>query len=131
VNNAALGAGCDEQMKGGETVELQEVVLLDVTGMSCGGCSAAVKRILENQPRVAFANVNLSAETALVRCEVTVPAAADASTRQTLLATQLTTQVRLDSLPRRTAKVSDSLPDSLRDSLTQVTGTLCPYRPSS
>lgn len=81
-------------MKSGETVELQEVVLLDVTGMSCGGCSAAVKRILENQPRVAFANVNLSAETALVRCEVTVPATADASTRQTLLATQLTMQVR-------------------------------------
>ena len=42
----------------------RKVVLLDVAGMSCGGCSAAVKRILEHQPRVAFANVNLSAETA-------------------------------------------------------------------
>eukprot|EP00951_Prasinocladus_malaysianus_P003964 scaffold28081_cov36-Prasinocladus_malaysianus.AAC.1 len=35
------------------------VVLLDVEGMKCGGCSAAVKRILQEQPGVQGASVNL------------------------------------------------------------------------
>lgn len=35
--------------------------------MKCGGCVGHVKRILESQPGVASASVNLATETALVR----------------------------------------------------------------
>nr|GME13753.1 copper-transporting ATPase PAA1, chloroplastic [Ipomoea batatas] len=35
-------------------------------GMTCGGCAASVKRILESQPRVSSASVNLTTETAVV-----------------------------------------------------------------
>ncbi|KHN39225.1 Putative copper-transporting ATPase PAA1 [Glycine soja] len=35
-------------------------------GMVCGGCAATVKRILENQPQVSSASVNLTTETAIV-----------------------------------------------------------------
>ncbi|KAM7470633.1 hypothetical protein LguiA_008816 [Lonicera macranthoides] len=43
-----------------------DVIILDVGGMSCGGCVASVKRILESQPQVASASVNLTTETAVV-----------------------------------------------------------------
>ncbi|XP_020697443.1 copper-transporting ATPase PAA1, chloroplastic isoform X2 [Dendrobium catenatum] len=43
-----------------------DVILLDVGGMSCGGCAASVKRILESQPQVSSAAVNLATETAVV-----------------------------------------------------------------
>ncbi|CAM8974177.1 unnamed protein product [Rhodiola kirilowii] len=43
-----------------------DVIVLDVGGMTCGGCAASVKRILENQPQVCSANVNLTTETAVV-----------------------------------------------------------------
>ncbi|KAK8930739.1 hypothetical protein KSP39_PZI016640 [Platanthera zijinensis] len=43
-----------------------DIILLDVGGMSCGGCAASVKRILESQPQVLSANVNLATETAVV-----------------------------------------------------------------
>ncbi|XP_051144648.1 copper-transporting ATPase PAA1, chloroplastic isoform X1 [Andrographis paniculata] len=43
-----------------------EVIILDVGGMTCGGCAASVKRILENQPQVSSASVNLTTETAIV-----------------------------------------------------------------
>nr|DAD41143.1 TPA_asm: hypothetical protein HUJ06_015466 [Nelumbo nucifera] len=43
-----------------------DVIILDVGGMTCGGCAASVKRILENQPQVSSANVNLATETAIV-----------------------------------------------------------------
>ncbi|GAQ77948.1 Cation transport ATPase [Klebsormidium nitens] len=46
-----------------------EVVVLDVGGMSCGGCASAVKRILESQPEVSSATVNLATETALIQLE--------------------------------------------------------------
>jgi Cu2+-exporting ATPase len=46
--------------------EASEAVVLDVRGMKCGGCSAAVKRILLQQPRVQSAAVNLLTETAVV-----------------------------------------------------------------
>ena len=35
--------------------------------MSCGGCAASVKNILQAQPGVAFASVNLATESALVQ----------------------------------------------------------------
>ena len=50
------------------------VVLLTVEGMSCGGCSAAVKRTLLNQPRVRAASVNLLTGTAAVTAD---PASVD------------------------------------------------------
>ncbi|KAL8060989.1 hypothetical protein ABFS82_02G059800 [Erythranthe guttata] len=43
-----------------------EVIILDVGGMTCGGCAASVKRILESQPQVSSASVNLTTETAIV-----------------------------------------------------------------
>ncbi|WCJ41993.1 Copper-exporting P-type ATPase [Euphorbia peplus] len=43
-----------------------EVIILDVGGMTCGGCAASVKRILENQAQVSSASVNLTTETAVV-----------------------------------------------------------------
>ena len=42
-------------------------MVLDVRGMKCGGCSAAVKRILLQQPGVRGAAVNLLTETAVVQ----------------------------------------------------------------
>ncbi|KAH7652769.1 Cu(2+)-exporting ATPase protein [Dioscorea alata] len=43
-----------------------DVIVLDVGGMSCGGCAASVKRILESQPLVSSASVNLATEMAVV-----------------------------------------------------------------
>ncbi|KAL6545798.1 Polyamine N-acetyltransferase 1 [Orobanche gracilis] len=43
-----------------------DVIVLDVGGMTCGGCAASVKRILESQPQVTSASVNLTTETAIV-----------------------------------------------------------------
>ncbi|KAL4580899.1 hypothetical protein LXL04_017105 [Taraxacum kok-saghyz] len=43
-----------------------DVIILDVGGMTCGGCAASVKRILESQPMVSSASVNLTTETAIV-----------------------------------------------------------------
>ncbi|ESW31097.1 hypothetical protein PHAVU_002G208800 [Phaseolus vulgaris] len=43
-----------------------DVIILDVSGMVCGGCAATVKRILENRPQVSSASVNLTTETAIV-----------------------------------------------------------------
>ena len=44
--------------------------MLDVCGMKCGGCSAAVKRILLQQPHMQAAAVNLLTETAVVTVAV-------------------------------------------------------------
>ncbi|KAF8020019.1 hypothetical protein BT93_G0648 [Corymbia citriodora subsp. variegata] len=43
-----------------------DVIILDVGGMTRGGCAASVKRILENQLQVSAASVNLITETAIV-----------------------------------------------------------------
>ncbi|KAK4491215.1 hypothetical protein RD792_001948 [Penstemon davidsonii] len=43
-----------------------DVIILDVEGMTCGGCSASVKRILESQPQVSSADVNLTTGTAII-----------------------------------------------------------------
>ncbi|KAH9606408.1 hypothetical protein KSS87_005377 [Heliosperma pusillum] len=45
---------------------LPDAIVLDVAGMTCGGCAAKVKKILENQPQVSSATVNLATETAIV-----------------------------------------------------------------
>lgn len=58
-----------------------DTVVLDVGNMKCGGCSAAVKRMLVAQPGVAAAAVNLLTETAAVQfsgdAAVLGPAAAE------------------------------------------------------
>ncbi|KAH7575623.1 hypothetical protein JRO89_XS02G0166700 [Xanthoceras sorbifolium] len=43
-----------------------DVIVLDVGGMTCGGCAASVKKILESQPLVSSASINLTTETAIV-----------------------------------------------------------------
>ncbi|CAN6306420.1 unnamed protein product [Urochloa humidicola] len=43
-----------------------DAIVLHVGGMSCGGCAAKVKRILENQPEVAAATVDVEKATAVV-----------------------------------------------------------------
>ncbi|XP_065850929.1 copper-transporting ATPase PAA1, chloroplastic [Euphorbia lathyris] len=57
-----LAAGASE----GVSELSPEVIILDVGGMTCGGCAASVKRILENQAQVSSASVNLTTETAIV-----------------------------------------------------------------
>ncbi|KAL8130610.1 hypothetical protein V2J09_019765 [Rumex salicifolius] len=51
---------------GGDSGMSSDVIILDVGGMSCGGCASSVKRILESQPQVSSASVNLTTETAVV-----------------------------------------------------------------
>ncbi|XP_076957126.1 uncharacterized protein LOC143632507 [Bidens hawaiensis] len=73
VNDGSGGGGggdggevdVDTKVIGGDDVS-SDVIILDVKGMSCGGCSGKVKRILESQPLVSAANVNLKTETAIV-----------------------------------------------------------------
>ncbi|KAL5209083.1 hypothetical protein ABZP36_004706 [Zizania latifolia] len=43
-----------------------DVILLHVGGMSCGGCAANVKRILESQPEITSATVDFEGKTATV-----------------------------------------------------------------
>lgn len=71
--------------------------MLDVRGMKCGGCSAAVKRILLTCPDVQGASVNLLTECAVLKLPA-VLAHPEGSTLQK--ATQLlTSKVRQEALP--------------------------------
>ncbi|XP_022922942.1 copper-transporting ATPase PAA1, chloroplastic isoform X1 [Cucurbita moschata] len=77
-NNGGGGRGGDGGLGGGDANKfvsgsaeevsslLPNVIILDVGGMTCGGCAASVKRILENQPQVSSASVNLTTETAVI-----------------------------------------------------------------
>uniref|UniRef100_A0A0D9VUR4 HMA domain-containing protein n=1 Tax=Leersia perrieri TaxID=77586 RepID=A0A0D9VUR4_9ORYZ len=49
-----------------ETAVDGDVILLRVGGMSCGGCAAKVKQILESQPEVTVATVDFEKKTAAV-----------------------------------------------------------------
>lgn len=73
LGNATASSSSDASMgfadgKGSDGEAL--VIILDVKGMTCGGCAAAVKRILESIGDVLSAEVNLQAETALVHVRV-------------------------------------------------------------
>ncbi|KAL6858864.1 hypothetical protein ACP4OV_017866 [Aristida adscensionis] len=59
---ASQGTAVAEEAVGQEA----DVIVLDVGGMSCGGCAASVKRILESEPQVRSATVNLATEMAVV-----------------------------------------------------------------
>ena len=63
------GSGRDAPLGDGRAGEAgaEDVVLLDVRGMHCGGCSSRVGRLLSAQPHVAGASVSLATEVALVR----------------------------------------------------------------
>ncbi|KAG2319581.1 hypothetical protein Bca4012_054184 [Brassica carinata] len=61
-SESKLGAGAGD----GVSVPSSDIIILSVGGMTCGGCSASVKKILESQPQVASASVNLTTETAIV-----------------------------------------------------------------
>ncbi|XP_022895540.1 copper-transporting ATPase PAA1, chloroplastic [Olea europaea var. sylvestris] len=78
-NGGGRGGGGDGAAEGGESkprsvvvgageasASSSDVIILDVGGMTCGGCAASVKRILESQPQVFSASVNLTTETAIV-----------------------------------------------------------------
>ena len=54
-----------------------QVALLDVEGMNCGGCSAAVQRVLEGTPGVDSAAVNLVTGAAMLRVIPTSAQTAD------------------------------------------------------
>eukprot|EP00250_Pteridium_aquilinum_P014636 c22107_g1_i2 orf=99-794(+) len=68
-----FGRGTGTQALGSEsddiplTNSVEDFVFLDVGGMSCGGCASSVKKILESQPYVLHASVNLATETAVVK----------------------------------------------------------------
>ncbi|XP_010527003.1 PREDICTED: copper-transporting ATPase PAA1, chloroplastic isoform X9 [Tarenaya hassleriana] len=61
-SESKLGAGAGD----GVPSPSSDVIILDVGGMTCGGCAASVKKILESQPQVSTASVNLTTETAIV-----------------------------------------------------------------
>lgn len=63
VKPAAVAAGADAD---DISAFASDVIILDVEGMTCGGCAASVKRILESQPQVSSASVNLTTETAVI-----------------------------------------------------------------
>ena len=67
-----------------------EAILLDVSGMKCGGCSAAVKRILSEKADIKNAAVNLLTESAVFK----VPADSDKQVLGKQAAELLTKQVR-------------------------------------
>ncbi|WOK93333.1 hypothetical protein Cni_G02030 [Canna indica] len=79
VEESGGGGGGDGGSSGGESdakpvaVDLEDapgldadVIVLHVGGMTCGGCSASVKRILEGLPQVSSATVNLEKKMAVI-----------------------------------------------------------------
>ena len=58
---------------GKATAVLEDVLLLDVSGMHCGSCSGRVQRLLEAAPYVSAATVSLATETALVTISIPPP----------------------------------------------------------
>ncbi|XP_026446997.1 copper-transporting ATPase PAA1, chloroplastic-like isoform X2 [Papaver somniferum] len=66
----SCSASGDNASNGGETKGIPSLssdsLTLDVKGMMCDGCAGSVKKILESQPQVSTATVNLAMETATV-----------------------------------------------------------------
>ncbi|KAL2343799.1 hypothetical protein Fmac_005084 [Flemingia macrophylla] len=87
-----------------------DVIILDVSGMVCGGCAATVKRILESRPQVSSASVNLTTETAIVW---PVSEAKDAPNWQKRLGEALAEHLT-------SCGYNSSLRDSARDSFLQI-----------
>lgn len=70
-----------------------EAILLEVSGMKCGGCSSAVKRILLGNPEIKSAAVNLLTESAVFK----IPANSDKSALAEEAAKLLTKQVAMQA----------------------------------
>ncbi|KHG29061.1 Putative copper-transporting ATPase PAA1 -like protein [Gossypium arboreum] len=61
-SKAKLGAGVVDDL----SALSPDVIILNVGGMMCGGCASSVKKILESQPQVSSATVDLKTATAMV-----------------------------------------------------------------
>ncbi|XP_039063913.1 copper-transporting ATPase PAA1, chloroplastic-like [Hibiscus syriacus] len=61
-SEAKLGASAADDLSSLSS----DVIILNVGGMTCGGCASSVKKILESQPQVSAASVDLASETAIV-----------------------------------------------------------------
>jgi len=70
VSRAVASEEVDTETKNGEvsnsTFSKDTTVVLDIEKMKCGGCSAAVKRVLEQQDHVTRASVNLITGSAVI-----------------------------------------------------------------
>mmetsp|Transcript_4760 Transcript_4760/g.13215 ORF Transcript_4760/g.13215 Transcript_4760/m.13215 type:complete len:997 (-) Transcript_4760:125-3115(-) len=67
AGNGRSGPSATQKSQDGTNGMREDVILLDISGMKCGGCVGRVKRLLEEVPEVSSASVNLATETALVR----------------------------------------------------------------
>ncbi|BDA41935.1 probable copper-transporting ATPase SynA [Coccomyxa sp. Obi] len=71
---------CDlQRRRNSKVVGETETVLLDVSNMRCGGCSASVKRILLSKPGVEEAAVNLLTESAVIKLRLGQSSAGEAA----------------------------------------------------
>uniref|UniRef100_A0A0D9VQ71 HMA domain-containing protein n=1 Tax=Leersia perrieri TaxID=77586 RepID=A0A0D9VQ71_9ORYZ len=91
----------------GEGAAGDATVLIDVSGMMCGGCAARVRGILAADERVETAAVNLLAESAAVRLRSPEPGAGEA------LAARLT-ECGFPSVARRGGGAASGASDSAR-----------------
>jgi Cu2+-exporting ATPase len=104
VGDVAAAAAAVDSTDGSGSVSL---VLLDVGGMRCGGCVGHVKRVLEEQPGVIEASVNLATETALVKVSLAAAAAAaagKAASSSSSSSSSLPPPASLDELAGRLAR---------------------------
>ena len=118
--SATASFSTDDGQRGGDVNVrwLEEVVMLDVRGMHCGGCAANVRRTLEADGSVVSASVNLANESALVRIGVDVPADApnDVSTPATTnFEDKVVTAVRAVGEKLASAVTERGFPTSVRE----------------
>nr|GMD02761.1 copper-transporting ATPase PAA1, chloroplastic-like isoform X2 [Ipomoea batatas]GME09272.1 copper-transporting ATPase PAA1, chloroplastic-like isoform X2 [Ipomoea batatas] len=62
VSISATGGGVSDDV----SALSSDVIVLHVDGMMCGGCTSSVTKILENQPQVSSATVDLTTATATI-----------------------------------------------------------------
>lgn len=96
-------------------------VLLDVSGMMCGGCAASVRRTLASDPKVAHAAVNLLTGTAAVQLCPGLSEEAGATLAATLTKSGFPTGLRNPEAPsRHSDTLAQQRQDSLRDTTVQL-----------
>ena len=118
--SATASFSTDDGQRGGDVNVrwLEEVVMLDVRGMHCGGCAANVRRTLEADGSVVSASVNLANESALVRIGVDVPATDEGLTRAdtfTNFEDKVVTAVRAVGEKLASAVTERGFPTSVRE----------------
>lgn len=98
-----------------------ESVLLDVSGMMCGGCAASVRRTLANDPRVAHAAVNLLTGTAAIQLCPGLSEETGGALAAVLTKSGFPTGLRnSDASSHRSDMLSQQRQDSLRDTTVQL-----------